>query len=178
MTQYKIDLTKLVASAEHDRLLKHFIELEVVKPLLAEYEINPTNALSNVLIQKFQTYYVYVLLTSYIQKNLYFKSIHLKQREQLRQKRLKYDDDSINNIPNGEESNKLKLTWENSIDNAELLMALDSLSAYQNRVLRYLYILGYSQKQVAQILQVSPQAVSKVRRSAMKKIKIVLEEGT
>jgi RNA polymerase sigma factor (sigma-70 family) len=175
----KINLQKMLAQSTNDILLNNFLKLEINQSLLEQYKSTPTLKISESIQKNLHNYFIYVLLTSFIKKTLYYKSIHIKQRELARIHHLvpedslmfeRLPDEAINHI------DQSGLNWTNLIDTPELLDALYSLTKKQRVVLTSIYILGNSQKQTAQTLQVSPQNVFKIHKKALYNLKEYLNK--
>ena len=67
--------------------------------------------------------------------------------------------------------------WLEDIEDAELFQALSMLNYRQQLILLYRYDYSLSQCEIADILHISQQAVSKLERSAKKEIKNFLQKG-
>ncbi len=67
--------------------------------------------------------------------------------------------------------------WLEDIEDAELFHALSMLNYRQQLILLYRYDYLLSQSEVADMLHISQQAVSKLERSAKKEIKKFLQKG-
>ncbi|OBZ16335.1 hypothetical protein A8L34_27030 [Bacillus sp. FJAT-27264] len=64
-----------------------------------------------------------------------------------------------------------------AISNEGLENAFVSLSSKQQLIITLSYALGYKDKEIAKMIAVTPQAVSKVRNLALKKLRSAIQEG-
>ena len=165
----ELNYKKFEDAAQEDRILNEFKKLDFVKDLLSRYREAPQKELSEQILNLLRVYYNYVMFLAYAKKAMRFRSCRLKANENKRQSKLKYDLSFID--PYTSVSDGYNLDWEFLIQSPELLNSIQSLNVTQKKVLTYIYIHGANQRQAAEALVVSPQAVQKVHRNSVSKIR-------
>jgi len=76
-----LNLDKLFESTKTDNILHNFVQLKHLDGFFRQYAIQPTNELSEKILNELRSYFLYVSTLSYVKKSLHFKYIHLSQNE-------------------------------------------------------------------------------------------------
>lgn len=141
------------------------------------------------LNQLFREFYFEFRFMSYINKTLYFSAIHFDKKNRLHHEREALIlDQPINN--QNENSTYIEQvastptndheidtnTFENQIVNENLYDALKKLTRKQQEILYYAYVEGLVDREIAGILNVSRQVISKTRKKALISLKNRMEE--
>lgn len=166
---------KLLEQANHNLLLKNFIELNFVKMRLLDYRKNPTQQKSDELLKLLETYYLYASLLGYASKALKYKGTRTRKLEKERSKKLMYNFD-FESLQVNNKCISRHHTWSEVIESVELLTAINVLSQKQQQVLKAIYIGDLSQKQIAGLLKITPQSISKTHKAGINKLKKKLNE--
>jgi len=128
-----------------------------------------------------------IYLLSYIKKSITHKSIDIKnKRKKINQREYlilnttidEFDEDYINTIPDTSSENYYeKDTYDKVIDfqeivtNIKILQVINVLTYRQREVLYMFYVLEKSEKEIADELLVTIQAINKTRNLALRKIR-------
>ncbi|GGJ77097.1 sigma-70 family RNA polymerase sigma factor [Virgibacillus salexigens] len=129
----------------------------------------------------FQSHYMKVKKIKYISNLIHFFSIDFDKRIRKDQYRnlLVLDKSLSNDLTTSPrdliiDEHNYNITFGNSlldhIENERLVKALKQLTYKQFRVLEMIYLENYSLKEVADLLQLTPQNISKHHRTALEKI--------
>lgn len=164
-------------------IFKSFVEEEQNRIIFIKKLFNYKNY-PYILDQKFREHYFEIRFISYICTHLYYQSIHFDKK--IRKQSTKeiaildqpIDDneeltmkDTIAAIQQTTQSEVKPKSLEEVLSNEKIIKVLSKLTSKQREVLFQIYVNGYKEKEVAQELGVSQQAVSKIKRSALNKLK-------
>ncbi|KHD85327.1 hypothetical protein NG54_09915 [Heyndrickxia ginsengihumi] len=166
-------------------IIQSFFNHEDHVSMLQETMHDPTNENKERLDQAFKQFYFNIRFTSFISSSLYFDAIHFDQKQrQYSSRYLLLIDQPLQN----EEAITLKDTIadpsaqitmddiirseeiDDYIENIRLYNALQKLSLKQKEILYLSYVSRLSDTEIANKLQKSQQAVSKLRKKALQKI--------
>ncbi|WP_273477926.1 sigma-70 family RNA polymerase sigma factor [Ignavigranum ruoffiae] len=114
----------------------------------------------------------------YIQLKIYFKKLDLIRQYQ------KHEHMSIASLNQSEQKanqgiNPLKhacLDWEQVLEDGRLIEALKALTIKQQKVLWYGFVCDLTQKEIAQLLNISHGAVSRIQSRAIKQLRKLASE--
>lgn len=171
MSKKEINIEQLEREKDRNDIISNFLELPSTQELLKKYQLSATGSpeFSRNLNKSFQAYFSYVLFLSYLNKSLYFKSIHIKKRDHnINQNNMPLDASDIYQLPILSESIDVQLLknlpWRSVLTSRQLF------------VLNKIYIEGYQQNEVAELLQITPAAINKIKKTSLVKIKQYIED--
>lgn len=175
---------------EH-RVVKSFLKSDYHHQLLVEAICSPTLENKQRLDDEFRKFYFDIRFTTYISTTLYFNAINYDKRHRKLNKRYQTtldnplgedQDASIKDLledPNShinEEQVIRSLDIKEHIVDTRLLKAVDQLTKKQKEVIDLAYVNGLSDTEIAKILGKTQQAISKLHKKALERIKAYLFE--
>lgn len=168
-------------------LVERFIkENEQNKKLYVAGVIKHDKKAIDILKEKFNDHLFRIYFTSYVDKCITLKSKEIKRRKNklLYREILSlntYDEDfneeKLNSIPDKPVDFIEKISMPKNLDftlvfnDKKLAAAINNLTKRQKQIMFLKYVKEYDEHQIANILKVSPQAVNKVKNSALRRIK-------
>jgi len=172
MSKKHITIEKLERSKNKNNIISNFMALSNTKELIKKYQnaMIDTTTFNKQLNKDFQDYFSYVLFLSYLNKTLYFKSIHMKQQTNntIKQNTSLDDTSALYQLPvlsESIDSNLIRsLPWRTILTSRQLL------------ILNRIYIEGYKQNEVAKQLNITPPAVNKIKKNSLLAIKQFIDE--
>ncbi|MGB2511031.1 hypothetical protein [Leuconostoc suionicum] len=171
MNQKKITIEKLEREKNKNNIISNFMSLSNTKELIKKHQhsLIDTTSFTKELNKSFQDYFSYVLFLSYLNKTLYFKSLHIKQKNN-------------NTITKDKPLDQLSLyqlpTLLDNID-SNLIRSLPwrtILTPRQLFILNKIYIEGYKQNEIAKQLNITPPAINKIKKASLLAIKQYIEK--
>lgn len=172
-------------------IIDSFLQSEDIRALYMAYLSNPDELMRKRIEEHFEEHYRKILILSYAAKTLHFEAQRFDKK--IRGHKEKYPlllnqenglEDSIYSQTN--EVDEILYLYEYQIENAEqlleiisdkrLYMIIDGLKLKNKELLYFLFIKGLDEKEIAQKLGISVQAVNKRKNSLLKKIKKLYEE--
>ncbi|MEW4226418.1 sigma-70 family RNA polymerase sigma factor [Rossellomorea marisflavi] len=169
----------------NNNLIKTFLEIKDNEALLKEIICNPVEDNKKLLDSKFKSFYFNIKFTSYISSALYFNAINFDKKHRKTQKRnpltvdqpLGDSESSTFKDQIRDDSAEIKLDSiiqsENIFDYIEdpkLYEAVKILTKKQLEILNLAYINGFSNTEIALILDRSQQTISKTHKKALENI--------
>ncbi|MGM0940282.1 MAG: sigma-70 family RNA polymerase sigma factor [Bacillota bacterium] len=162
-------------------IIKSFLKNRENLQLVLTAILDPTKYNMDMVDSVFQLHCVRIKKIKYISNLIYFFSIDFDKRKKREYHRnlLILDKPFPNDITTSPkdliiDEQKSDIAYGDSlldhIENEQLVMALKKLSQKQLRILEMVYLENRSLKEVAEILQLSPQNTSNHHRKALKKI--------
>ncbi|WP_202080549.1 sigma-70 family RNA polymerase sigma factor [Caldalkalibacillus salinus] len=173
-----------------DRILYAFFQEPNHQTRLENVLSDPNEENMAALDRAFKEFYTEIRFIKYISKILYYEAIHFDQKERLTQKRMTLildqtgeDDEEawLSKLSNnhdeavGETLDAQSENLEDLITNESVYHAFLSLTSKQRDILQLAYRDQLRDKDIAEQLGVSQQAISQSRRSALQKLKRALE---
>lgn len=152
-------------------LIINFLEQDKTIENIKEYKKNPSNELSQEIIKHLKDYFTYVLLLNNLKRNVYFKSQHLSVRA-FNDKNTVYIPGELIDLNVSPNEYRYQKEWDDIINSAELLDAINKLSIKYQRILWLLFVDRLSQKDVSKMFLVSQQSISKDKRKLLKRLKL------
>lgn len=168
-------------------LSRGFLESKKGLDAFEEYLGNPTREHLDKLDDAFKSHYMIVKCLSYFSKSLEYEAKHYDKRRRRREHRYSL----ILDAPlSGDEKMTMKdampgtvhdpsdikgESWEDDIADRDMLSALRHLTDRQQEVIQYSFFYELKDKDIAARMGITPQAVSKTRRTALKKLRKELE---
>ena len=158
----------------NSNVFKRFIEVEEYKKLYHAYLQEPTSANADTLNEKFKNFEKQIIRIAYIKKAILYES--KKFDSMLREHNRKYElnldapiNESLTLVDTVQDENSF-LQFENIFENDlesllsdELLLTLlKRLNTKQKQVLYYRYVNELTEKEIANIYNVTQQAISKM----------------
>lgn len=177
----------------NEPIVRNFLKDKTYYNLFQSAIENPTEENISLLNQSFSNYYRKVKIINYISTLIHFYSIDFDKKVTLNKKRnvLTLDSPTVKQdyvavkIDTGTSSqdDSTYISFENNNDNLKdhisdekLYTALNYLSAKQLTILNLIYLYGYSNKKVAETINVSEQTVSYNHKTALQKLKKNMKE--
>jgi RNA polymerase sigma factor (sigma-70 family) len=156
--------------------------------LLKEFLTSPSASAEDCLNEAFKAHYFGIRFTSYVSSSLYFHSVNFDKKIRLHRGRqlltldqpLGGDEDGTfkEMIPDsGEPVTLPEQSLEDAISDDALLAAFRKLTDRQREILDLAYVKEMSDTEIAKILRVSQQAVSKSHRNALARLREELQKG-
>lgn len=160
-----------------------FIKSEEGDELVRAYLSKPSKENLDRLNEAFKAHYLKIKTFSYFSKTIGFEAKHFdKKRRKIADRFLLILDAPID----GEESMTMKdvivdpiqntsdipsETWEDNITNEDIRNAIKDLTERQKEVIKYSFFQDMKDREIANKLGISQQAVSKTRRAALEKLR-------
>jgi RNA polymerase sigma factor (sigma-70 family) len=169
----------------NSNVFKRFLEIEENKRLYDSYLDEPTNTNADILNERFKFFEKQIVRIAYIKKVIFYESKRFdsKLREHYKKFDLSLDattDESASNASLVQDENSFihfERIFENDLESLlsdELLITLlRRLNTKQKQVLYYRYVLDLTEKEIADIYNVSQQAISKTLHKSIN----ILREG-
>jgi RNA polymerase sigma factor (sigma-70 family) len=171
-----------------DSLAKKFLEEdEANKDLYVQGIIFKDDSFLNVLNQKFNDYLFRINLYSYIKKSIFFAAVDLKKKEsEIREREGLYlnvldadfEEEKINTIADApmdfaEEiyRDKEDIDYREIFADKEVLEAISTLTDRQKQIIHECIIKNKEEDLVAKELGITKQAVNKIKKTALDKLK-------
>ena len=178
------ELKNLNTDVVNSNVFKRFLEIEENKKLYSSYLKEPTNENANLLNEQFKYFEKQIVRIAYIKKVIFYESKRFdsKLREHNKKFELKLDattdeNASILDVIQDENSfTHFERIFENDIESLMsddmLIMSMRRLNSKQKQILYYRYVLDFTEKEIANMYNVSQQAISK---TLLKSINILRE---
>lgn len=164
-------------------LLKSFLNDPSHAQLFEMYKYNPNHSNYKRLDVAFKEFHFKVIAISYLATSIYYEAKHFDRKIRMHneQHKLILDESAKEGGENLKDIvGKLSTfsttprSLEESFHSIELQEVVSQLSDRQKDILFDLFVLGYNEKEIAKKLDVSQQAVSKSKQSAIKKMRNLL----
>lgn len=174
-------------NVDNDKLLKSFFGNQENIELFEAYLLNPTEKNKEFLDEQFELHKYVARCTAYLSKAIFYKSQHFdkKVRKDRQTYQLILNDDKdgqkplIEIIPNINElyiSSDVQEIEEN-FDDQKLKEAMKILTEKQKRIIYLIYFEELRDREVAALLNISQQAVTKTKKIALRKIRKEYEDN-
>lgn len=177
-----------------DELAKNFLnEDKENRALFIEGIIFKDQASLELLNKKFNNYLFRIYLYSYVQKTILFAARELKKKQRELRRReelslnvadLDFEEERINMIPDSlvdfaEEIEKHNGNpdYREIFSDSKMLAAIDALTNRQKQIIYKCIIQDKTEGEVANELGITKQAVSKIKKAGLNKLKKEIEEG-
>ncbi|MBZ6003946.1 sigma-70 family RNA polymerase sigma factor [Leuconostoc gelidum subsp. aenigmaticum] len=171
MSGKEITIEQLNHAHNKNNIISNFMSLSDTKQLIKQHQNSTLSdtVFNQKLNKDFRAYFSYVLFLSYLNKTLYFKSIHTKQKsDNIKHQNIPLDSVNIYQLP----------SLSNSIDSS-LIRSLPwqtILSPRQIFVLNKIYVEGYKQNEVAKLIDITAPAVNKIKKTSLLTIKKYIDD--
>lgn len=163
----------------NDLILDSFMSIGENKDIYKIYMTNPTNENKEKLDNQFKKHFYIIRCISYFIKMIYFESRHFDKRERKINKMYKLSLDKENE--SGQKNIELIVDQqikdyseeklEQVISDPVLYSTLLSLTDRQRMLLNHIYMDNMKDTEVAMILGITQQAVTKAKNSALSKLR-------
>ena len=138
-----------------------------------------------VLDDRFRQHFFEYRFISYLTTYFYYESVQYDKKIRKRnEKEITTLDSPIEDgitlkdtIAAKEELYANKGSFKDLLTNDLLVQSFKKLSSQQQEVLNYYYVQGYKEKEISEVLGISQQAVSKSKRKAIDKLKVLMVGG-
>nr|WP_276564989.1 sigma-70 family RNA polymerase sigma factor [Brevibacillus halotolerans] len=159
------------------KLFKAFLKQEDNYNLYQKVIAHPEDrGISQKLKKQFNDFYEEVLLIKYISSTIHYTAIELSIRKKKLDKviqPLKYESEGVaENITNFHDKD-----WKEAISDEKLLHSIMKLTENERGIITYYYLHEWKEKEIARLLDITQQAVSKTKRKALEKLKKELSQG-
>ena len=169
----------------NSNVFKSFLDIEENKKLYDSYLDEPTNTNADILNERFKFFEKQIVRIAYIKKVIFYESKRFDSK--LREHNKKFDlsldattDESASKTSLVQDENSFihfELIFENDLESLlsdeMLITLLRRLNTKQKQVLYYRYVLDLTEKEIADIYNVSQQAISKTLHKSIN----ILREG-
>ncbi|NMH70665.1 sigma-70 family RNA polymerase sigma factor [Bacillus sp. RO3] len=174
---------------KHNKAVDSFISRPENQKLIEDFLRHPSARNEERLNEAFKAHYFDIRFTSYVSSSLYFHSVNFDKHVRKYSERHPLTLDNKGDHEGGsfidlvpDPSSEIPpflnySTLTECLENEELLHALEGLTDKQKRILDLAYVQELNDTEIAQILGVSQQAVSKTHRKALNILKSILEKG-
>ncbi|MGG4165980.1 sigma-70 family RNA polymerase sigma factor [Rossellomorea vietnamensis] len=174
---------------KYNKAVDSFISQTENRKLVKDFLRHPTASKEDHLNEAFKAYYFDIRFTSYVSSSLYYHSVNFDKHIR------KYSERHPLTLDNqvGEDGGSyvdlvpdpasditpftMYSTLMECLENEELLQAYKTLTNKQKQILDLAYVQELSNTEIARMLGVSQQAVSKTHRKALRRLKSILEKG-
>ncbi|RST60157.1 sigma-70 family RNA polymerase sigma factor [Siminovitchia terrae] len=179
----------------NNSLVKSFLQIKENQQLLEKAIWEPTEENTKALDNKFREFYLKIRLIKYVSNLIYFYTIDFDKRINKRNQRYNLildgnaNDSNENStilINNYASSNSTEQDYFNKdtqpfnelIENEKLYEIYNQLTDKQKQILEMIYVRGFTNKEVADYFEESPQNISNLHKRALQRIKeYLLEKG-
>lgn len=169
----------------NSNVFKRFLEIEEYSKLYTSYLEEPTSTNADTLNEQFKYFEKHIVRIAYIKKAIVYESrnFDLKLREHNKKYELNLDaplNESLAIVDTVQDKNsflQFESIFENDLESLlndeQLITLLKRLNTKQKQVLYYRYVNELTEKEIAQIYNVSQQAISKMIHKSIH----ILREG-
>lgn len=172
---------KLIVFKQKNLILKKFFEDPKNVELYELYQSNPSQELKEKIDSNFRKYYFSVRLLAYFLKAIHYEAMNLDQKTRKYQQanqlvlNKEFDDTEVSMIDligdTNTETEISSIYLEDYVCDPKLYKAIQNLSEKQKKVLYLIFVKDLQLSEIAQILNVSIQNVSKTKNVAISKLK-------
>lgn len=175
----------LNSTVVNSNVFKRFLEIEENRKLYTLYLENPTNNNADILNERFKLFEKQIVRIAYIKKVIFYESKRFdsKVREHNRKYNLNLDapiDENNSIVDTLQDENSFihferifEDDLESLLSDELLIILLKRLNTKQKQILYYRYVLELTEKEIANIYNVSQQAISKTLHRSIN----ILREG-
>ncbi len=163
-----------------DSLFKNFLKTPENNEAYLDYQDSPSSLNYTILNSKFKEFLNYIVLLSLIKTNITYEALHFKQHSSKIKEEQENTDYLTYKIYENEQKQDISEsvfndTWEFLLEDENLIEALNKLTKKQQIIIKLIFIKDKKIKDIANEIGVSQQAVSKVKKQALKKLKRIIE---
>lgn len=166
--------------SEKQKIIQEFLKCPYNKKLFEEYQITKSEEIKRKIDIKFKKYYQNYRILSYLIKVLHYESKHFDQKMRTYKSRyqliLTSDLENLDFSPVYFEksySDAIEFSKDiaDHISDDKLFNCFKALTDRQKEILSLVYVRQMTDKEIAQYLGISQQAVQKTRKNVIKKIR-------
>jgi RNA polymerase sigma factor (sigma-70 family) len=165
-----------------EQLIQKFLSDKSNKELYQQYLKDPTKEVRELLDWRFKKFYFRIRTLSYFSKMLHFESKNFDKKERSYQVRFPLIlDDSINDEGNVKVADLIQDTnykemingdkLEDYIEDSSVYRSVQNLTDKQKEILYLVYVKNMQDTEVARLLGVSQQSVTKTKNKAIQKVR-------
>ncbi|BCB06002.1 sigma-70 family RNA polymerase sigma factor [Bacillus sp. KH172YL63] len=174
---------------KQNKAVDSFISQPNNQEMIEDFLEQPSAHKEDRLNEAFKAHYFDIRFTSYVSSSLYFHSVNFDKSARKYSERHPLTLDNKENQEGGAFVDLIPdpaadiapftnfSTLTECLENEGLLKAFESLTDRQKHILDLAYVQEFSDTDIAKVLGVSQQAVSKVHRKALRTLKTILEKG-
>lgn len=175
-----------------NNVVKNFLEIKENKELLEKVIVDPSEENLKQLDDKFKEHFKKIKIIKYISNLIHYYTIDFSKRLNSRNQRycLKLDEamykDSenttplVDQLPSPNEVEKEYLNAQQSLDelieDKSLYHVYQKLTDKQKKILELIYVMNFTNKEVAEFYNETPQNISNLHKRALNLIKKQLQE--
>lgn len=175
----------LIMILESDTLIEDFLHREENIKVLEDYMNNPNKRNKEVLDKQFKKHFYIIRCISYFIKMIHFESRHFDKKQRRRNEIYKLtldkeNDNGVHYIDLVVDFKGIECITKNLEEISEdpiLHASINNLTEKQKRILYYIFVEEMKDIEVASVLGISQQAVTKAKRRALTKIRKGLSHG-
>lgn len=171
-----------------NNVIKNFLDIKENEKMLEKVLIDPSEKNFRELDESFKEYYLKIRIIKYISNLIYFYTIDFDKRINKRNQRYNLildgsecndsNENAMNLIDKQSSSNSTEKDYfENEqslnelIENQKLYKIYQQLTDKQKEILELIYVRDFTNKEVAEFYNETPQNISNLHKRALKKIK-------
>ncbi|MDI2588937.1 sigma-70 family RNA polymerase sigma factor [Psychrobacillus sp. NEAU-3TGS] len=162
--------------SEKKKIIQEFLKCPYNKTLFEEFQTTNSEETKQKIDVKFKKYYQNYRILSYLIKVLHYESKHFDHK--LRTYKHRYQLILTNDLETPiffeksySDSIDSSKDIEDHISNEKLFTCFKTLTTRQKEILSLVYVRQMTDKEIAQYLGITQQAVSKTRKNVIKKIR-------
>jgi RNA polymerase sigma factor (sigma-70 family) len=174
---------------KQNKAVESFISHSDNQKLVENFLRHPSACKEECLNEAFKAHYFDIRFTSYVSSSLYFHSVNFDKHTRKYSERHPL---TLDNQADEDGGSYVDLvpdpasdiapftnysTLMECVENEELLQAYKTLTDKQKHILDLAYVQELSDTEIARMLSVSQQAISKTHRKALRLLKFILEKG-
>lgn len=164
---------------ERDNILNGFLNIEENRDRYQKYMEHPTEENRKRLDELFKKHMYVIRYISYFIKMVHFESKHFDKKQRKRNELFqltldKMDEDGhriVDLLPEDNVNEYLGYRLEDLVEDPDLYSSIQSLTDRQKTLLNLVFIEGMKDTEIAKLLGVSQQAVTKAKKKALTKLK-------
>lgn len=167
-------------SSEKQKIIQEFLRCPSNKTLFEEYKATLSEEIKQKIDAKFKKFYQNYRIISYLVKVLHYESKHFDKKMRTYKNRyqliLPSDLENVNFTPiyfqkSYSDSVEFSNDIADHISSEKLFNCVKTLTDRQKEILSLVYVKQMTDKEIAQYLGITQQAVSKTRKNVIKKIR-------
>lgn len=166
-----------------DKILKDFLKSDENRLLYNAYLESPTFENKKKLDYQFRKHFYLVRCISYFLKMIHFESKHFDKRQRRRNEKLQLVLDKqteenqkiVDLVPDNKIQEYLFFNLEDVVENQDLYHAIRDLNNKQKLLLNLIFIKGMKDTEIAEMLNITQQAVTKSKRNILNKLRTKLK---
>ena len=169
---------------EKDKILSGFLNIEENRDYYQKYMERPTAENRKGLDELFRKHMYLICYISYFVKMVHFESKHFDRKQRKRNEMLQLTLDKLEDsgqrivelFPENKVNEYFGCRLEDLIEDPDLYHSIQSLTDKQKTLLNLIFIEEMTDTEIAKLLGVSQQAITKAKKKALTKLKNEIQE--